>query len=54
MQKEIKRIHVLQAGLFLGVFYAVLGLIFALIYGAFFLLVGAAGALLGRVVLARI
>ena len=43
MQKEIKRIHVLQAGLFLGVFYAVLGLIFALIYGAFFLLVGAAG-----------
>ncbi len=44
MQKELKRIHVLQAGLFLGIFYAALGLIFGLIYGLFMLLVGAAGA----------
>lgn len=45
MQKELKRIHVLQAGLFLGIFYAALGLIFALIYGGFMLLVGAMGGL---------
>ncbi len=44
MQKEIKRVHVLQAGMVLGMLYAVLGLIGGLLYGAFFLLIGAVGA----------
>lgn len=43
MQKEIKRIHVLQAGLFLGAFYALIGLLAGLIYAGFALLIGMAG-----------
>jgi len=41
MQKEIKRIHVLQAGLFLGIFYAALGLLVGILYAGVLLLMGA-------------
>lgn len=44
MQREIKRIHVVQAGLVLGVLYAAMGLLIGLIYGLFILLIGVAGA----------
>ncbi len=43
MQREVKRIHVVQAGLVLGVLYAGMGLLIGLIYGLVGLLVGVAG-----------
>jgi len=44
MQREVKRIHVVQAGLLLGVLYAALGLLFGLFYGLAGLLFGVIGA----------
>jgi len=44
MQKELRRINILQAGLFLGVFYAILGLVIGLMYGVMLLVMGAVGA----------
>lgn len=43
MQKELKRIHVLQSGVFLGALYAALGLIIGILYALFFLAFGAIG-----------
>lgn len=42
-QKELKRIHVLQSGVFLGALYAALGLIIGVLYALFFLTFGAIG-----------
>lgn len=44
MQKELKKINVLQAGLFLGVFYALMGLVIGIFYGLFIMMFGAIGA----------
>jgi len=43
MQRDVKRIHVVQAGLVLGVLYGGMGLLIGLIYSLVGLIVGVAG-----------